>query len=194
MKITKEWLLEKKACASGVKWFESQKETDIVRVLESLNNDDHWEWANWLMVRIMSYKQYVSSAVYATEQVLDIFEDKYPDDDRPRKAIEAARKCIDDPSEENKQAAADAAADVAASADSAAYAAAVAASAAYADAADAAYVAAANAAYVAADAAAVAAAVPFVGTASYADAYAAAKKQMRLKILNYGIKIIEENL
>jgi hypothetical protein len=37
--------------------------------------------------------------------VLPIFEKEFPDDDRPRKAIEAARRCIDDPSDGNKAAA-----------------------------------------------------------------------------------------
>ncbi len=53
----------------------------------------------------MTYKQYVSYAVFAAEQVLDIFENKYPDDKRPRKAIQAAKKCIKNPSKENKKAA-----------------------------------------------------------------------------------------
>ena len=48
----------------------------------------------------------VQYAVFAAEQVIDLFEQKYPDDKRPREAIEAAKKCIDDPSEKNKVAAA----------------------------------------------------------------------------------------
>jgi len=135
-------------------------------------------------VRVMTYKQYVSYAIFAAEQVIDIYEKKYPKDTRLRAAIAAAKKCIKDPSDGNKKAAAaydaDAAAYAAAyDADAAAYAAAYAAYAADA-AAYAAYAAAYDAAYAAyaADAAAYA-----------ADAAADA---MRLKILEYGLKLLRE--
>jgi hypothetical protein len=141
MKITKEWLQEKNACADGVVWFKKQTESDGLEVVNKLITDNKLDWANWLIVRIMEYKQYVSYAVFAAESVLDIFEKEYPDDKRLRQAIEAAKKCIDNPSEENKIAA-----------NAAAYAAANAA----------------NAAAYAADAA------------------------MKLKILQYGIKLLEE--
>ena len=160
MKITKDWLKEKNACGEGVKWFLKQKDSEGIDVVKKLIQEDKLDWANWTIVRIMNYKQYVSYAVYAAEQVIDIYEKKYPDDDRPRKAIEAAKKCIENPSKENK-AAAYAAAD-------AVYAAAYAAYAAYAAAdADAAY------AYAAADA-------------------AYARKEMKIKILNYGIGLLED--
>ena len=124
MKITKEWLAEKSACSEGCKWFLSQKETDAVKVLKKLIKEKHLDWANWTIVRVMDYKQYVSYAVFAAEQVIQIYEKKYPDDKRSREAIEAAKKCIKNPSEKNKKAA-HAAADAAhAAADAAAYAAA----------------------------------------------------------------------
>ena len=44
-------------------------------------------------------------AIYCAEAVLHIFEDKYPDDDRPRKAIEAAKNYLKHPTEENRNAA-----------------------------------------------------------------------------------------
>ena len=113
MKITKEWLEEKSACRSGVEWFTTQKESDGVEVVKKLTKKKKLNWANWLIVRIMSYEQYVSYAVFAAEQVIDIYEKKYPKDKKPREAIEAAKKCIDNPSEENKKAAAAAADDAA---------------------------------------------------------------------------------
>ena len=48
-------------------------------------------------------------AADCAERVLGLFEAKFPDDDRPRKAIEAARACIADPTPENRAAAGDAA-------------------------------------------------------------------------------------
>ena len=72
-------------------------------------------------------------AIFAAEQVIGFFEKKYPEDKRPRKAIEAAKDYLKDPSDKNK---------------AAAYA----------------------AAYAAAD---------------------AAKKDVQVNILNYGIKLLE---
>lgn len=44
-------------------------------------------------------------AIEPAESVLHIFEKEYPKDDRPRKAIEAAKRYFDDPSEKNAKAA-----------------------------------------------------------------------------------------
>jgi len=211
MLITKQWLKEKSACKTGVDWFTAQKESSGIKVVKKLVKEKKLDWANWLIVRIMDYKQRVQYAVFAAEQVIHIYEKKYPDDKRPRKAIEAAKKCINNPSEENKNAAyaaADAAYAAAYAAADAAYAAnaanaANAADAAYA-AADAAYAAnAANAAdaayaavYAAADAAdaANAANAADAADAAYA-AYAAyaAKDNLKKKILEYGLKLLEKN-
>ena len=112
-------------------------------------------WA-WARKESLGPELVVEFACQCAERVLHIFEEQFPDDDRPRKAIEAARKWADDPTKENARAAAvsyDAAYDAAvavsyAAARAAAYAAATAIYAAY-DARDAAY-AARDAAYAAA--------------------------------------------
>ena len=105
MEVTKEFLKEKRACTDGLKWWcENCEGLDNISQIKKLAKYRP-DWANWLIVRIMTYKQYVSYAVYAAEQVLDIFEKKYPEDKRPRKAIEAAKKCIDNPTEKNRRAA-----------------------------------------------------------------------------------------
>ena len=161
MKITKEFLKRKSACFEGVKWFLSQKETNGIKIIKKLIAENRLSWAGWLIVRLMNYKQCVSYAVYASEQVIEIYEKKHPNDNRPRLAIEAAKKCIKSPSKNNKSAAANAAYAAANAADAAAYAAA-----------DAEANAAANAA----------------ANASNAAANAAA---MKIKILTYGIKLME---
>jgi hypothetical protein len=180
MNITKEWLQEKLACSAGVKWFLSQKESNAFKVIEKLISEDKLDWANWTIVRVMNYKQYVGYAVHAAEQTIAIYEKEFPDDDRPRKAIEAAKRCIENPRDENKKSAA-----------SDAYA----ASAAYAAAADYADYAASYAAY-AASAAAYAAAADYADYAASADyaayAAAAAKKEMKIKILRYGLQLLKE--
>ena len=109
MKVTKKWLNRQSACSEGVKWFLSQKETDGVKVVKKLIKVKQLDWANWLIVRLMDYKQRIQYAVFAAEQVIELYEKEYPDDKRPREAIEAAKKCIKNPSVENKNAAANAA-------------------------------------------------------------------------------------
>jgi hypothetical protein len=178
MKITVEKLNEWNACKDGIKAFKAQAETDAVKLIELMiatGDIEKIKWANWLVARLMDSKQRIRYAVFAAELALPIFEKKYPDDDKPRKAIEAAKKCLENDTEENREAAY-----YAADAASAAYAAYAAYSAAY-DAADAAY--AAYAAYYAAEA------------AFYAADYAAsaAYRETLLKIIKYGIKILKED-
>ena len=170
MELTKKWLNEQGACDEAVKAFCNQRERDSLKILKLLiksKEEEKLDWANWLIVRLMTYRQYVSYAVFAAEQVIGKYEKKYPDDKRPREAIEAAKKCINNPSKENKNAAAAYAACTAYAA-YAAYAAAYAACTAYAAA------AAADAAYAAA-----------------AYAAAATKQKIKIRILNHGIKILE---
>lgn len=103
--ITKEWIDQNKPCVEALKWYKDYLGKSPIVILKRLIKAEKYDWANWFIVRVMEYKDYVSYAVFAAEQILPIFEEKYPDDKRPRQAIEAAKRCIKDPSEENKKAA-----------------------------------------------------------------------------------------
>jgi hypothetical protein len=94
----------------GYKWALKQTEREAIPFIHALIKEDHWSWANWVIVRIMTKKQYVAYAIYAAEQVIDIYEKKYPDDKRPRNAIEAAKEYLKNPCKNTKSAAAYAAA------------------------------------------------------------------------------------
>jgi hypothetical protein len=182
--ITDDWIKQNDPCKEAVESWWDKKERDPIKILKLLIKDKKYDWANWFMVRVMEYRDYVSYAVFSAEQVLDIYEKRYPDDKRPREAIEVAKKCISNPNKENKAAAG--AADAAAyAAHAGAYAAYAGAYAAYA-AAHAAY-AAAHAAYAAAHAADAAA-----YAAAHAAAYAAHAAALRLKILEYGMSLLKE--
>ena len=168
-KLTAKWLKDNNACQAAVEqWEKEGGEQDLIKVLNRCIALKKYDWGNWLIVRKMTYKQYVSYAVYAAEQVIDIYEKKHPGDKRPREAIEAAKACIKNPSTKNKATAR----------------AAVGAAGAAAWAAEAAARAAAGAAAWAAGAAARAA-----GAAAWA-AGAAARATMQEKILKYGIKLL----
>ena len=147
MNITQEKLKDWSACTDGYKWACGilKDEPMEVKKFIKITADHRLDWANWVIVRVMEYDQYVSYAVDAAEQVIDIYEKKYPKDDRPRKAIEAAKKCIG-----LKGAAGDA---------------------------DEAAGAAGDAAWAAGDAA--------------RAAGAAAKKEMQIRILDYGISLLD---
>ena len=187
MKITTELLESLQACRAGIDLVASYPDKDPEAVIRRLVADDYWDWANWLLPRLMDYKGYVSYAVYAAELVLPIWEKKYPNDKRPRKAIEAAKRCIDNPSDENRLAADSRAAAWAAAARSAIPAAREAAwTAAAASAAAAAGEAAREAARSAADSHPAAWAA-----AAAAWAAAAAGEKNKSKILNRGLKILK---
>ena len=159
MELTEKFLrIDNHACEEGYQWWlDNDQPSDLLPTLYKLTEDNHNDWANWVIVRFMTHEQKVQYAIFAAEQVIDIYEKKYPTDGRPRKAIEAAKNYLKDKSLTNKEAA---------------YAAAHAAAHAYDAAAYAAY-----AAHAAAHAAA------------YAAAHAA-KKEMQVKILEYGIGLL----
>ena len=122
-----------------------------------------WEWTK---------KDSVEIAIFTALQVIEIFEKQYPNDDRPRKAIEAAKAWLENPTDAAADAAAYAADAASASSNAAAYVAA----------ADAAYAASASsnaAAFVAAAAAADAARTAAADAHAAADAaYATMQKKI----------------
>jgi hypothetical protein len=130
---------------------------------KAILQEDKECWSDMRIVKAYKWTKTdsVELAIFAAELVIDIYEKQYPNDDRPRKAIEAAKAYIKDPSR----------AAYAADAAYAAYAADYAARAAYYAAAYAADYAARAAAYAAGDAARAAAYA--AGDAARAAYYAA---------------------
>jgi hypothetical protein len=111
MKITLKKLKELNACqeardAFSGKWGNS---VDSVVLLKSLRDRDNFEWANWLIKRIMNRKRYLAYAIFSAEQVLDIYEKKYPDNNQPRLAMEAAKEVLKKDTAKNRAAAGEAA-------------------------------------------------------------------------------------
>jgi hypothetical protein len=91
MELTREWLSEQNACLEGIRWFENSGKTESSEVVELLLKEERLVWANWLVVHLLSPKDRIRYAIFAAEQVIGLFEAKYPDDKRPRQAIEAAK-------------------------------------------------------------------------------------------------------
>ena len=75
---------------------------------KTVANEDKAAWAQIRLVRrvgSITPEIAVAFAADCAEHVLPIFEAKFPNDNRPRAAIEAARACIADPTPENRVAA-----------------------------------------------------------------------------------------
>ena len=193
--ITEQQLLDAGCCSSVKKYFSEQgkKRRNVDELLnEAISNDDHYD-AAYAISALMKPTQRIKWAVWSAEQVINIFEENYPGDDRPGAAINAAKSYLKNPSAAN-------AANAAKAAD---YANAAAADAAGADAATNATNAAPNAAYAAANAAnaAYAAAYANAPSANAANAAAnaangggaayAARKAMFAKILREGLTILK---
>ena len=62
---------------------------------------DKQVWSEMRIKRAWLWKKEdsVSLAIFAAELVIGVYEEKHPNDDRPRKAIEAAKAWLADPSE-----------------------------------------------------------------------------------------------
>lgn len=158
MKITKKWLEKRNACKPSLEHVCNNNYIglDIVLFLEKLMKEGRLSDAIWLITRYMNKRQNVLYAIFAAEQVLPIFEEKYPNDDRPRKAIEAAKDYVKRPCKKTIHAAA-----------------------------------AAHAAYAAAAAhAADADAVSAIAAHAAVHAADAAGEEIRMKIINKGLDIL----
>jgi len=176
MRITKDEIKKLKPCTDAYKWYlENEAANEDLPSLLLKTNTKNPSWSRWLFTRLMNVKQRGMLAVFAAEQALPIFEKKYPEDNRPRKAIEAAKAVIENDTVGTR-----------AAADAAAYAAAYAAADAAADA--------AAAAYAAADAAAASAAAAYAAdAAAYAAAADAAdaRTKMQITIITEAVRILE---
>ena len=107
MKITIEQLRDLRACPDGLVWYQAQKTEDLVSLVKAAISGGArtMEYANWGIVRFMTNGQKIRYAVFAARQVLKIYEDKYPGDNRPRAAIDAAERYLINPSDAARAAA-----------------------------------------------------------------------------------------
>ena len=107
MKITLDYLKEKGACKSGIDWCKENGLIDLTdkEFLTKLVGAEQFDYSYWLLKKLFNKRQSVQMAIFAAEQVIDIYEKKYPDNKKPREAIEAARKVLENDTKENRDAA-----------------------------------------------------------------------------------------
>jgi hypothetical protein len=92
MKINKEIIEAMRPCSNRfenyLKYYQDFDSTlEKFLNLENITFNDKM----WVTMRLLSHKQLVEISCRIAESVLYIYENKYPNDDRPRKAIAAAR-------------------------------------------------------------------------------------------------------
>ena len=98
-------------CSEGVDWFRENYGTKTVNAVDavrlSLRQGKHSD-CNWLLSTALNRENKIRYACYAAKQVLEIFEEQYPNEKRPRQAINAALKCIKNDTDKNREAASEA--------------------------------------------------------------------------------------
>jgi hypothetical protein len=92
------YLRKLSACSEAIKEFKARKEHNTRKILNLLSQEKRWDWFSWFAVRLMTHKQKVAWAIFCAEQVINIYEQQYPDDSRPRDAIKAAKAWLKHPS------------------------------------------------------------------------------------------------
>jgi hypothetical protein len=98
MQITKEFLKSLDPCIDGFKWW-CEKYGESVELAEFVKAvNEKWDYVRWLSVRCLTHKSQVLFSVWCAEYVIHLY--KGPSN-APQKAIDAAKKWIEDPSEEN---------------------------------------------------------------------------------------------
>jgi len=98
--LFKEYLESINACHDAVDWAGGKTLDDCWQTC------DRPDWMLWLYERNTPDKMTcVKIAVYAARLVLPLWQEKYPEDLRPQRAIEAAEKWVENLSEETRQAA-----------------------------------------------------------------------------------------
>jgi hypothetical protein len=164
-------------CNEGWSWYldNASHITDLKELLLRVDAKNP-EWCRWLFTRLMTREQCIEIAIFSAEQVVGEYERKYPNDARPRNAIDAAKAVLKSDTEENRE-----------KAYAAAYAAYYAAAANAADAA----ANAANAAWFAANAAAYAAAANAAAAAACVAWSAVNAAAMRHRIITEAVKILD---
>ena len=91
-------------CKEGHQYWLDQGIEDLETFMLRAHKEGHSDWAIWLFVRSVDRPIILKFSIFCAEMVLPIFERKYPEDNRPRKAIESAKAVLADNTEENKKA------------------------------------------------------------------------------------------
>ena len=110
MLITEKWLNDKEACEGGIQWWKSLNTGKPEDIFRAAQTEEEFDYCVWMVKYTFNKKQAVEFSIFCAEKVLHFWEEKYPENDSPARAIEAAKKYLKRPCKETKDAAKDAAA------------------------------------------------------------------------------------
>ena len=102
MLLTIEKVKELGACRDGLNWFEQSGCTTVEETVDKLLKttiEERYAWSNWLLSKVLTNEGKIKYEIFAAELVLTLYEKKYPNDNRPRKAIEATKKYLENPTD-----------------------------------------------------------------------------------------------
>ena len=105
MELTLESLEKLNPCSEGLAWWKAAACKTVDATITRLLSEEKLDWANWLIVRVLTHDNQIRYAIFAARQVLEIYEKQYPGDLRARRAVEAAEEYLADKTEEKRQAA-----------------------------------------------------------------------------------------
>jgi hypothetical protein len=98
-----------KACEEAREWakafYAGRTKATVRAVIADLVRENHQDWALWILPRLMTHRQTVRYAVFCARQSLSVYEARFPNDRRPRQAIDAAEAFVRHPSAKNRAAA-----------------------------------------------------------------------------------------
>ena len=92
-----DFLVSKNACSDGLEWGRDKSLEEI------WNTCERADWMMWLYKYLSpKKKKALKVAIYSAELVLPIFEKQYPNDKRPREAIESAKRVLKNDTKKNR--------------------------------------------------------------------------------------------
>jgi hypothetical protein len=65
--ITQEWLEKNDACIPGMDWYGDRRMT-VPELIDALITEKRWDWANWLLTRVLDKRGNVRYALFAARQ------------------------------------------------------------------------------------------------------------------------------
>lgn len=78
--ITSRYLQDIGACQDAREQFRKELNgghgLSVSRVFTRLKQVNRLDWANWLIVRLMTHEQQIRYAIYAAEQVINLYEER----------------------------------------------------------------------------------------------------------------------
>lgn len=104
MKITARKLKQMGACQPAIDWVKTQNTTEAHALIELAMADNEFNWCNWFLTKIMDHEQQIRYAIYIAELVIDIYKNRYQDNNIPRIAIDDAQKYLKTKDKQNAKA------------------------------------------------------------------------------------------